>query len=87
MPNISGTVTATNINNTNSFQGLSSCTGAFYINGYGGTHGFEWYHTGLNLPKSFGFDASRLYNGTKYRENCNDVSVNSYVVYIWIRTA
>ena len=32
-----------------------------------------------------GFDASRLYSGKMYRNNCNAVRVQSYGVYMWVR--
>ena len=64
------------MNNTNSLQGLSDCSGVFYISSYGITNEHEFYHTNITYPSGFGMDASRLYNGTKYRNNCNDISVD-----------
>ena len=86
LPNITGKITASRSNYTIALQGISA-NGAFYVDGTAQSNSFEWYYQNWDVTSSFSIDASRLYSGKKYRNNCNAVRSYSYGVYIWVRTS
>ena len=80
LPNITGRMNAGRSNYTRAFQGIY-CEGAFYVSGRDTTHSFEWYFQNWTDTSAISMDASRLYSGNIYRNNCSH-SLHITIVFI-----